>query len=72
MNGWIKDYRDRIETMNYKLEESIQKGSFDTDLDLGEILAILRGSINEINSLQSQVDVLKDHLKKLNTEKAKE
>lgn len=65
MNGWLKDYRDRIEKLNYTLEESIQKGSFDTELNLSEILSLLRGSVNEIKSLQLQVDVLKENLTKL-------
>lgn len=64
-NGWLKDYSQRIEKLNYTLEESIQRGSFDTTMNLTEILSVLRGSVQEIKSLQTQVDVLKDQNKKL-------
>lgn len=62
MNLWLKDYTQRIEKMNYTLEESIARGSFDTQLDLKEILTLFRGGINEIKNLQNQVDVLKQAL----------
>ncbi len=63
-NNWLKDYGKRLEQLNYTLEQSIQRGSFDTELNLKEVMSLFRGSVNEIKSLQSQVDVLKEALKK--------
>jgi len=68
-NGWLKDYSQRIEKLNYTLEESIQRGSFDTTIDLSEILSILRGSVQEIKSLQSKVNVLQTQNKQLKESK---
>jgi len=65
-NSWLKSYGKRLEQINYMMEESILRGSFDTELNLNEILSLFRGSIGEIKSLQNQVDVLKEALQKLN------
>lgn len=68
MNGWISAYTERINKLNYVLEESLHRGSFDTQLDLNEIKSLFSGAIAEIRNLQNQVDVLKVAL---NQEKAK-
>lgn len=71
MNGWLRDYSQRIEKLNYMLEESIQRGPLDMSVDRAEILALMRGSVQEIKSLQSKVDVLQEQNKKLKESNAK-
>jgi len=62
-NNFLKSFGTRVEQLNFRLEESILRGSFDTELNLNEVLQLFRGTIAEIKNLQLQVDSLKEALR---------
>jgi hypothetical protein len=62
-NQFLHDYYDRIEKMNYTIQECVMAGSADGKLDLEEVMALFRGSVAEIKSLQQKVDSLSDALR---------
>jgi hypothetical protein len=65
-NQWLKNYGERVEKINYTIQECIMSGSADGKLDLEEVMELFRGQVGEIKNLQSQVDSLKEALIKGN------
>lgn len=59
-NGWIQSYRLRLENLNRTLQECVMKHTSDGFLDLNETIFLLRGSIQEIEKLHKQNEVLKN------------
>ncbi len=62
-NKFLKDYYERIEKLNYRIEECIYVGAADGRLDLVEVETLFKGCINEIKGLQLKVDSLSEALR---------
>lgn len=59
-NGWIQSYRLRLENLNRTLQECVMKNTSDGFLDLNETIFLLRGSVQEIEKLHKEKEVLKN------------
>lgn len=67
-NQFLKDYGERIENLNYTIQECIMAGSADGKLNLEEVMELFRGNVAEIRSLQQKVDALSEALRGNNEE----
>jgi len=59
VNIWLQSYRNRINHTIYQMEEYRLKGSYGGNLNLQEIIQMLKGSCNEIQKLQNDYNELK-------------
>lgn len=62
-NQWLKDYGERVEKLNYHIEECVAAGAADGRLDLNEVMTLFKGTVAEIKNLQNQVDALSEALR---------
>lgn len=58
-NVWLTGNANRINSLFAKMEEERFKSSYQGQLDLGVVIFLFKGMINEINTLQKQNDELK-------------
>jgi Flp pilus assembly protein TadB len=65
-NQFLKDYGQRVEDMNYTLQECIMSGFTDGKLNLEEVMELFRGTIAEIKQLQEKVNALSEALRNNN------
>ena len=54
-NLWLLQYRRRIESLFHKLEQLRSRGTA-PDINIGEIISVLKGSVREIQNLQLKLN----------------
>lgn len=59
-NDWLHIQLKRAENLIYQCEDYRLKGSYGGELNLAEVIFIIKGSINEIGRLQMEFDKLKE------------
>ena len=67
-NNWLNIQLRRAENLIYQCEDYRLKGSYGGELNLAEIVFILKGSLNEIQRLQKEFDKLKEEINQLKKE----
>ena len=64
-NVWLEAYRNRINYTLRQMEEYHLKGSYGGNLNLKEIIQMLRGACTEIAKLQKEIDEIKNDYEEL-------
>ena len=58
-NVWLQVNATRINSLMQKMEEERFRSSYQGQLDLALVIHLMKGMINEINTLQKEIDKLK-------------
>ncbi len=67
-NNWLHIQTRRIESLVYQCEDYRLKGSYGGELNLAEIIFVIKGSTSEIERLQREFDKLKEENNQLKKE----
>lgn len=59
-NDWLHSQLKRVEDLIYQCEDYRLRGSYGGELNLGEIIFVMKSACNEIGKLQIEFDKLKE------------
>jgi len=63
-NVWLRSHAKTLNSIMFKVEEERFKSSYQGQLDLGVVLFMMKGMMNEIENLQKENDDLKTKVQK--------